>query len=91
MKIDSLYAGLSSSRIDLVITVLKSRSPKTCPICSWMSFASVVRRSCMVITTPSTAAVVLVLWVWAIVWAVKQERLSRAAASDEPELETATA
>lgn len=38
-----------------------------------------------------TAAVIVVLWVSAIVWAVKQERLSRAAASDEPELETATA
>ncbi|MCP3420704.1 sulfite exporter TauE/SafE family protein [Nocardioides pinisoli] len=39
----------------------------------------------------ATAAVVLVLWIWAIVWAVKQERLSRAALADEPELETATA
>lgn len=38
-----------------------------------------------------TAAVIVVLWVSAIVWAVKQERLSRAAASDEPELETAAA
>jgi uncharacterized membrane protein YfcA len=39
----------------------------------------------------ATAVVIVVLWVSAIVWAVKQERLSRAAASDEPELETATA
>ncbi|WP_299931388.1 sulfite exporter TauE/SafE family protein [uncultured Nocardioides sp.] len=38
-----------------------------------------------------TAAVVFVLWISAIVWAVKQERLSRAARVDEPELETATA
>ncbi|NPC41446.1 sulfite exporter TauE/SafE family protein [Nocardioides sp. zg-1230] len=38
-----------------------------------------------------TAAVIVVLWVSAIVWAVKQERLSRAAARDEPELETAAA
>lgn len=38
-----------------------------------------------------TAAVIVVLWVLAIVWAVKQERLSRAAASAEPELEAATA
>ncbi|QSR33096.1 permease [Nocardioides sp. S5] len=34
-----------------------------------------------------TAAVVFVLWVSAIVWAVKQERLSRAAARDEVELQ----
>lgn len=39
----------------------------------------------------ATAAVVLVLWIWAVVWAVKQERLSKAALADEPELETATA
>ena len=32
-----------------------------------------------------------VLWVTGIVWAVKQERLSRAARADEAELETATA
>jgi hypothetical protein len=37
------------------------------------------------------AAVVFVLWISAIVWAVKQERLSRAARTDEPELEAATA
>jgi hypothetical protein len=37
------------------------------------------------------AVVIVVLWVSAIVWAVKQERVSRAAASDEPELATATA
>ena len=35
----------------------------------------------------ATAAVVFVLWVSAIVWAVKQERLSRAAARDEVELQ----
>lgn len=35
----------------------------------------------------ATAAVVFVLWVSAIVWAVKQERLSRAAARDEAELQ----
>ena len=34
-----------------------------------------------------TAAVVFVLWISAIVWAVKQERLSRAAARDEAELQ----
>jgi hypothetical protein len=34
-----------------------------------------------------TAAVVFVLWVSAIVWAVKQERLSRAVARDEVELQ----
>jgi hypothetical protein len=34
-----------------------------------------------------TAAVVFVLWVSAIVWAVKQERLSRATARDEAELQ----
>ena len=39
----------------------------------------------------ATAAVVFVLWVAGIVWAVKQERLSRAAAADERELETASA
>src|SRR5689334_23606634 len=38
-----------------------------------------------------TAAVVFVLWISAIVWAVKQERLSKASRADEPELETATA
>ncbi|WP_416954675.1 sulfite exporter TauE/SafE family protein [Nocardioides sp. T5] len=38
-----------------------------------------------------TAATIFVLWISAIVWAVKQERLSRAARVDEPELETATA
>ena len=38
------------------------------------------------------AAVIFVLWVSGIVWAVKQERLSNAAArADEAELETATA
>ncbi len=34
-----------------------------------------------------TAAVVFVLWISAIVWAVKQERLSRATARDEAELQ----
>ena len=34
-----------------------------------------------------TAAVIFVLWIAGIVWAVKQERLSRAVAADEPELE----
>ena len=34
-----------------------------------------------------TAAVVFVLWVSAIVWAVKQERISRATARDEAELQ----
>ena len=38
-----------------------------------------------------TAAVIFVLWIAGIVWAVKQERLSRAAAADERELESATA
>src|SRR6476661_1512659 len=37
------------------------------------------------------AAVIFVLWVSGIVWAVKQERLSKAAAADERELETAPA
>ena len=38
-----------------------------------------------------TAAVVFVLWVAGIVWAVKQERLSRAAArEDDAELQAAT-
>ena len=38
------------------------------------------------------AALIFVLWVSGIVWAVKQERLSKAAArADEAELETATA
>lgn len=35
----------------------------------------------------ATAAVVFVLWITGIVWAVKQERLSRAAARDEAELQ----
>lgn len=35
----------------------------------------------------ATAAVVFVLWISAIVWAVKQERISRAAARDEVELQ----
>jgi uncharacterized protein len=34
-----------------------------------------------------TAAIVFVLWISAIVWAVKQERISRAAARDEAELQ----
>lgn len=34
-----------------------------------------------------TAAVVFVLWISAVVWAVKQERLSRATARDEAELQ----
>ena len=38
----------------------------------------------------ATAAVVFVLWITGIVWAVKQERLSRAARDDERELEPAT-
>jgi hypothetical protein len=38
-----------------------------------------------------TAAVVFVLWVTGIVWAVKQERIARTAREDERELETATA
>lgn len=37
----------------------------------------------------ATATVVFVLWVSAIVWAVKQERLSRATARDEAELQPA--
>ena len=38
------------------------------------------------------AALIFVLWISGIVWAVKQERLSRAAVrADEAELETATA
>jgi uncharacterized protein len=37
------------------------------------------------------AAVIFVLWVSGIVWAVKQERLSKAAAADERALETAPA
>ena len=39
----------------------------------------------------ATAAVVFVLWVSGIVWAVKQERLAKAAAADEPALESAPA
>lgn len=38
-----------------------------------------------------TAAVVFVAWITGIVWAVKQERISRAARDDERELESATA
>ena len=38
-----------------------------------------------------TAAVVFVLWVSGIVWAVKQERLAGAQRADEAELEPATA
>ena len=38
-----------------------------------------------------TAAVVFVLWITGIVWAVKQERLAKAAPADERELEPATA
>ena len=38
-----------------------------------------------------TAAVVLVLWISGIVWAVKQERLAGARRADEAELEPATA
>ena len=39
----------------------------------------------------ATAAVVFVLWVTGIVWAVKQERLSQAVLADERELESASA
>ena len=39
----------------------------------------------------TVAAVVFVLWVTGIVWAVKQERLSQAVLADERELEPATA
>ncbi|WP_210439170.1 sulfite exporter TauE/SafE family protein [Nocardioides xinjiangensis] len=38
-----------------------------------------------------TAAVVFVLWISAITWAVKQERAARAARLEEPEMEPATA
>ena len=38
-----------------------------------------------------TAAVIFVLWIAGIVWAVKQERRSRAVAAGEPQLETASA
>ena len=38
-----------------------------------------------------SAAVIFVLWVTGIVWAVKQERRSKAVAADEPQLETASA
>ena len=37
------------------------------------------------------AAVVFVLWITGIVWAVKQERLSKALRADERDLESATA
>jgi hypothetical protein len=37
------------------------------------------------------AATIFVLWIAAIVWAVKQERISRTVAADEHELEPATA
>jgi len=37
------------------------------------------------------AATIFVLWISAIVWAVKQERVARATAPDDRELETATA
>jgi uncharacterized protein len=39
----------------------------------------------------AAAAVIFVLWVAGIVWAVKQERLARVVAADERELETAPA
>ena len=53
--------------------------------------AETLTRAQLAARVAAVAAVVLVLWVSGIVWAVKQERLARALSDDEAELVPVTA